>query len=222
MKINNIDKKEVIRYLGIKGEVEGLDLICKCMEECRELVDYRVAYREYTIEENEVGLEIKDTNKNLLGISIKKYLKGCYKVILIGVTLGYEVEKAIKRYEKVDLLKALVLDACSTAAIEGVCDEIENSIDEKVKANKEFTRGRFSPGYGDFPIEFQKDFLELVDASRTIGLNVTESNILIPRKSVTAIIGVSKFKNNKNIRSCEQCGFYNKCNYRKGGKKCYD
>lgn len=223
MKITNIDKKEVLRYLGVKGKEEDFELIDKCIEECKEIVDYRVTYREYGLEEYKDNLKILGTENFLKGISIKRHLKGCYKVILLGVTLGYEVERAINKYEKIDLLKALILDACSTTAIEEVCNEIEEAIKERVESRNEFIRERFSPGYGDFSIDFQKDFLELIDGQRAIGLNLTESNILIPRKSVTAIIGVSKYRNNQaSIRSCDKCSFYTKCNYRKGGKRCYD
>ena len=49
---------------------------------------------------------------------------------------------------------------------------------------------RFSPGYGDLPIELQRDFLTLLDASRKIGLTATESSMLVPSKSITALIGI--------------------------------
>lgn len=223
MKITNIDKKEVLRYLGVKGNEEEFELLDKCIEECKRISDYRVTYREYGLEESIDNLRILGTEKFLKGVAIKRHLKGCYKVILLGVTLGHEIEKTINRYEKIHLLKALILDACATAAIEDICNEIEEAIKEKVENKNEFIRERFSPGYGDFLIEFQKDFLELIDGQRAIGLNLTESNILIPRKSVTALIGVSKYRSSHSSkRSCEQCNFYTKCNYRKGGKKCYD
>lgn len=223
MKITNIDKKEVLRYLGIKENEKEFELMEKCMEECKRIADYRVTYREYRLEEYIDNLKILGTEKHLRGVSIKRHLKGCYKVILLGVTLGYEIERTINKYEKINMVKALILDACATAAIEDICNEIEEVIKEKIESKNEFIRERFSPGYGDFSIEFQKDFLELIDGQRTIGLNLTESNILIPRKSVTALIGISKYRNNHSLkRSCEKCSFYTKCNYRKGGKKCYD
>ncbi|WP_415275095.1 vitamin B12 dependent-methionine synthase activation domain-containing protein, partial [Clostridium perfringens] len=219
----NIDKKEVLRYLGTKGKEEDFDIVDSCIDECKEIADYRVTYREYCLEEYNDRLSILGTKKFLNGISIKRHLKRCHKVILLGVTLGHEIERAINKYEKIDLLKALILDACATAAIEEVCNEIGEAIKEKFEGRNEFIRERFSPGYGDFSIEFQKDFLELIDGQRAIGLNLTESNILIPRKSVTAIIGVSKYKSSEVfIRICAKCSFYTKCNYRKGGKKCYD
>ena len=57
--------------------------------------------------------------------------------------------------------------------------------------NDRFLTDRFSPGYGDFPMESSKDLVGLLDAGRRIGLTVSQSGILIPRKSVTAVLGVS-------------------------------
>ena len=51
---------------------------------------------------------------------------------------------------------------------------------------------RFSPGYGDLSITIQKDFLQALNADKTVGLSLSEGNLMIPEKSVTAFIGVSK------------------------------
>ena len=53
-------------------------------------------------------------------------------------------------------------------------------------------RPRFSPGYGDLPLELQKDVFRVLDCPRKIGLSLNESLLMSPSKSVTAIIGIGK------------------------------
>ena len=79
---------------------------------------------------------------------------------------------------------------------------------------------RFSPGYGDLPISLQDSFLRLVDAQKQIGLTVTTTHILTPRKSVTAIIGLANQPQNKRFRGCAYCSMFETCAFRKAGKTC--
>ena len=70
------------------------------------------------------------------------------------------------------------------------------------------------------PIGMQKDFCAILDTARKIGLTVTDSNILVPRKSVTAVIGISDIPVKKRSSGCENCSMFKNCNYRKDGKHC--
>ena len=79
---------------------------------------------------------------------------------------------------------------------------------------------RFSPGYGDYPITLQADFLRLLDAPRKIGLTATEHYLLTPAKSVTAIAGLSPEPIEKQRRGCAVCSLRNTCQYRKNGEHC--
>ena len=93
------------------------------------------------------------------------------------------------------------------------------------KEMKEKTGGsytwRYSPGYGDYPIECQGAFLSALNAGRLIGLTVTESNILLPRKSVTAVIGISEKEiESSEKRGCDSCKLRETCKFRKEGKGC--
>jgi len=73
------------------------------------------------------------------------------------------------------------------------------------------------------PIEIQPDILKIVDAERRIGLTVTDTNIMIPRKSVSAIIGIyNGEKVIENKKNCENCNLRDKCAYRKRGARCND
>ena len=71
--------------------------------------------------------------------------------------------------------------------------------------DKNYLRPRFSPGYGDFSILYQKDVLRMLDAPKKIGLTMTDGYMLTPTKSVTAIIGISNTKEPCHRKGCEEC-----------------
>ena len=100
---------------------------------------------------------------------------------------------------------AVLYQAAAAAMIETYCDEVNNTI--KAEASREglFCRPRFSPGYGDFSIEHQRDFSRLLDTPRSIGLTVTESCLLAPVKSVTAVIGLTDSPQPCHRKGCEEC-----------------
>ena len=103
--------------------------------------------------------------------------------------------------------------------IEQVCDAFQKTINDAVDG---YTTSRFSPGYGDFPIEVQPDMIRYIDGQRKIGLNVTSNNLLVPRKSVTAVIGVSDRPVRGSLATCAECVLRDKCDLRKEGKLCGD
>ena len=76
---------------------------------------------------------------------------------------------------------------------------------------------RFSPGYGDFPLEAQKDIFRTLDCSRKIGLTLNESLLMSPSKSVTAIVGLSPCAGPEPKNRCSQCGKTD-CMYRRTTK----
>ena len=78
---------------------------------------------------------------------------------------------------------------------------------------------RFSPGYGDLPLEVSDKLLDALNAKKEIGINMTKSFMLVPVKSVTAIIGISDRKESRG-RNCSLCSISEVCKYRKGGVFC--
>lgn len=138
--------------------------------------------------------------------SLGKNLLGCDKIILFGATLGVGVDQLLFRSSKTNMAKTVVLQACAAALLEEYCDECQDEIAEKMKQEGRFLRPRFSPGYGDFSIECQRNVIQMLDAAKTIGLTITDSLMMVPSKSVTAVIGVSQFPIQCHRQGCEACG----------------
>ena len=218
-----VNRDEVLRYLGFRGQIID-EKLQELIDECRETVvvksDPKYVYGYFNIENNDEGILIKDTTLVLKGEDIKKHLKDCDKCVLMVVTLGLNIEREIILNEKVSLTKSIVLDSCATTYIEEVCDNIQNDIEQFAKKNNLNITSRYSPGYGDLSLDSQEKILSVTDASKRIGVTTTEHNILFPRKSVTAIIGLSKGKIQKTKRDCTKCNKYNDCVFRKGGSNC--
>ncbi len=133
-------------------------------------------------------------------------------------TLGADVDKLIRVTQVSNLARAVVLDSFATVAIEQVCDSAEQEIAEAFPGL--YMTFRFSPGYGDYPVSLQKYFLGELDAGRKIGLSANESYILIPAKSVTAVIGLSENPIEKRKRGCAVCNMRAECQYRRRGEHC--
>lgn len=123
----------------------------------------------------------------------------------MGVTLGPAVDLLLKKYSVLNMSKAVVVQACAAAYLEEICDRVVDEIEREFDC-RGYLRPRFSPGYGDFSILHQKEILEMIDAPRKIGLTMTEASMLVPTKSVTAVIGISKEKTACHKSGCEDCG----------------
>ena len=219
----DINKEEVLRYLGYKGQDIDENLastIEECREEIKKVITPRVVYSYKNIKSSDDGVEVITTNLILKGNDIKEHLKNSTECVLMAVTLGNEVEKRTRLYEKTNLTKALILDACATTAVEEVCDIVENGVKEKAISDGMNITFRYSPGYGDLPLDVQNIFLRVLVAQKKIGLTVSENNLLFPRKSVTAIIGIVNSGIEKKRKSCKECSNYENCSFRKEGESC--
>ena len=80
--------------------------------------------------------------------------------------------------------------ALADALIEALCDFAEAEVCSGLD-----TSGRFSPGYADLELSLGKEIIALTDAERTLGIKLTESGLMVPKKSVNAIIAVRNLKN---------------------------
>lgn len=219
----NIDKKEVLRYLGHKGQAidENTDsIVNECIDEVRKIIMPKAVYDYKNIQITDKGVEIEGSNLILTGNDIKNLLNESNECVLMAVTLGNDIERKTRLYERINLTKALILDSCATTAVEAACDNIEEIIKREVEEKGMSITFRYSPGYGDLPLNVQNNFLRVVNAEKLIGLNVSENDILFPRKSVTAIIGIVNKNIKKKKRDCSTCNNYANCSFRREGESC--
>lgn len=218
-----LDEKEILRYLGYnhqKIDLQTNNLIKECIKEIKELIHKHYIYQIFDIEKKYHHIHLKNTKLFLEGIDIYNHLFHSEKCAILAVTLGNIIDKRIKYYSKINLTKSLIFDACATTAIEAMADNTEEEIITYAKQNNYHTTYRYSPGYGDFPLSIQPEILKILDTERKIGLTVTQDFLLLPRKSITAIIGFQKNPVSLNSKNCKTCNLYETCTYKKEGNHC--
>ncbi|MEG1316105.1 MAG: hypothetical protein RR227_03850 [Oscillospiraceae bacterium] len=219
----SIDCDEAFRYLGYRSPPVGdiLDeMNCAAamvFEACRP----HIISRSFGFERTAEGIAVKGASLCFSGRSISALLHNSNECLLFCATIGTEIEALIRKWQIRDIAFAAMLDACASSAVEGLCNSFESELLEEYSAKGMFLTDRFSPGYGDLPITLQRDFCAALDTPRKIGVCVSESGILIPRKSVTAIIGISNYEQRHIIDGCNGCILFDNCKFRTNGVSCY-
>lgn len=220
IELSQLDIDEVLRYMGCppqQADAATRALAEGCAAEMLALLQPRWTYRTEELSLDPEGVRLS-CGLLLPGQDLRRHMQGCEKIILFAVTLSAGADLAIRRAESRDMARALCLDCCATAGAEQSCDQIEARL-HTAYPDWSFTP-RFSPGYGDLPLNLQGPLLDLLDAPRRIGLCVNDHHILTPRKSVTAVIGLHRDKTRAQHRRCESCPAYDNCQYRKAGGHC--
>lgn len=208
--------KEAVRYLGYGRNVadeKTLTLIREAFAELEHSAAPKSVCRIFDVERTE-DEKIIIGNMKINSRSLGRNLKGCKEVILFGATLGENVDRLIRRRTLTDMAGAVVMQACAAAFLEEFCDEEQIKIGIEMERRGLYLRPRFSPGYGDFDILYQEPLMRMLDCAKRIGLTMTESFMMTPTKSVTAVIGASPVKERCPIEGCEACGKMD-CEYRR-------
>ena len=211
IQLGPLDHREAVRYLGdsrVAMNARMEQLLAECEEEVQKAADPKYLYKVRELPWPEL----------MAGNDIAEHLSGCSKVVILAATLGAGVDRMLRVAQVRDMSRAVVLDALSSVAIEQVCRSFDAFIAQEYKDL--YQTFRFSPGYGDYPIGLQKWFLTELDAPKKIGLTTNENALLIPTKSVTAVMGLSETEPPKRKRGCASCNLRGECIYRKRGDHC--
>ena len=209
--ILQIDPVETRRYAGLrKAKNFNEENIIDACEDARLLIDVRGIWNiyDYDCKNHVVCAEPKF---KIIGNSINKHLNGCDKVICLAATIGEAIEQEItNRFKNGQYVSSMLLDAAATCAVEQAADAMEKAIAQKVNREGYTMKWRFSPGYGDWDLTQQAELFRISCAGE-IGIKLTDAMMMIPRKSITAIIGLIKNefanKNSCTIKShdCSRC-----------------
>ena len=207
------DLKEALRYMGYKGHTPDPDsmmLIEECKSELLKAVSPVCCYM-YTeiraISEDETELVFGKVKSR----DLARHLKGCTGAYLFAATIGISVDRLISKYSRIKPAKGVITDALGSSSIESFCDFAELEITKDITQHC----SRFSAGYGDFSLSHQTDFMRCLDMNRTLGITLSDSLLMTPTKSVTAVIGIGA-SNRTCASKCISCP-NTKCIYRDSG-----
>ena len=205
-------KENALKYLGyLDNQVDSNTeiLLNECLKEL-EQVTPKFMYQIYTLTHH--PLTIKELNLTINYPDLIDLFDSCDRIVIIACTLGLQLDQQLRYYSKINLTKMTVMDALASSYIEIKCDEYE------AKQNFGKRPFRFCPGYGNVPLELNKNLANALNCSKHICLTVQESNLLLPQKSMIGLIGLGDEKLTKH---CFSCVNKENCMYRKRGQRCY-
>ena len=140
---------------------------------------------------------------------LARVLAGSSKVITFAATVGIEYDRLIRRYQRIEPTRALILQALGAERVEALCDLFCSGFEGRTS--------RYSPGYGDLPLEVQKDVFAVLSPESRIGISLNDSLLMTPSKSVTALFGIRDGSSNSDGHDCSQCGLLS-CEFRRETK----
>ena len=187
----NPNMGEVFRYMGVRGEPGEAtkNLANEAVEKIKSSAVCRVCYSRIPIERPEKNTIVIGKIKTD-SVCLGKNLRGCSEVYIFFATIGSAVDRLIAA-SRTAPSKALALDAAASALTEAVCNFLNRQLKEEALKEGKFLRPRYSAGFGDFTLEHQRSFVDMLNTSKNIGVVLRNETMLFPTKSVSALIGIS-------------------------------
>ena len=190
-----VNKSEIYRYLGYKT---GMDLPKEIETSVEEILDNvlkqsvpKVCYKYF---ETKVGEQVDFGFMSVESKELASNLEGCTETVIFGATIGIYTDRQIQKEQILSPVRALIYQAVGAAVVEAVCDDFNEWIRQKEKEKGRDICPRFSPGYGDVSLSIQKSIFQELSLAKLAGITLTDSLLMIPEKSVTAIIGIKNKK----------------------------
>jgi len=208
-----INRKRVCHYVGYSTDCKMpariSSLIDEYIENANHLIEPSYSYVIGDIELVHDSTVVIEGSIIFESQVIARLLEQCHKVAVFLVTIGKHLEETSCRLADDGLiLQASVLDAIGSDATEKVADFVQDSIREMAGAQGFVTSRRFSPGYCDWDIGQQRAVFQAVDGD-VVGIRLTKRCLMIPRKSISGIIGIGPSNSNvENYNPCKTCNKY--------------
>ena len=192
----NLDPREIARYLGIRGkplDPQGAAWADQCQRELAQTVTPR-----------HLGRRLPLTLFQGQSRDLDHHLRHCREGILYAVTLGPEADRLLRRWSAQSMAKAAVGQAVCAAWLDALCADYCESLQQGL-AQGEYLTPPYSPGYGDWDLGAQPLVLDLLQAPKRLGLTLTAGGMLVPEKSVTALVGISDRPEEACGQKCMRC-----------------
>nr|WP_300850933.1 vitamin B12 dependent-methionine synthase activation domain-containing protein [uncultured Acetatifactor sp.] len=210
-----LDRNEILRYMGATtgGDILG-DMIDRAEKEV-----IAASRPKHVFKHIDIAVNIEKGKVNLAGTDIRSrdlaaHLNGCNEGFLFACTLGVGVDSLVKRYGLTEIYMLPVVQATAAAYTEFCADSAQKEIETYASRQSLYMRPRYSPGYGDFQLSCQKFIFDALQIPKNIGISLTDSFLMVPFKSVTAVIGLSSDPTQCHINKCMSCTAKN-CPFRK-------
>ena len=203
-----LNMQEALRYLGAQSpDAALLTGLTALAEELQSRITPRFTWA------------LTDTAELALpGQLAQRMLADCPRSAVLVCTLGAEFDLWMRQLSARDMARAVMLDALGSVYVEAGCDAAEDAI--RARFPGKHLTDRFSPGYGDLPLDVQPRLLASARADRIV-VGLTPSLLMTPQKSVSAIVGIADAPQPARVRGCVHCALNKTCPYRKAGTTCH-
>lgn len=210
-----LNRSEILRYMGIPSSDNTLD----AMIDRAEAEVITASRPKHVYKHIDVDVNLSEGRVLLAGTPIESHdlaghLNGCREGFLFASTLGIGVDSLVKRYSLTEPPMLPVIQAVAAAYTEYCADEAQREVEAFAAERGLYLRPRYSPGYGDFQLSCQRFIFDALQISKNIGVSLTDSFLMVPFKSVTAVIGLSSDPSQCHINKCMTCSATN-CPFRK-------
>ncbi len=193
-----IEEKKVLRELRIPRSIETLKEINEehIARDIKNAIDLAYSlirgsgcYRTFKIENfTSEGVIVHDSASLFRGENILRLLKKCDYATLLVCTIGESIVKKIEELTKSSLVDAYYLERVAAWMVDYMAEHVGSKIETEITKNGYKSTFRYAAGYGDWKLEAQGEIMRLTEAEK-IGVSITESYIMVPRFSVSAVIG---------------------------------
>jgi len=228
-----INKAEVLRYMGYHPdsysnrdgetffyESDISEQLAQAIADIERTSIPKYTYKVFELDRSHGSITLSGTSVSIPGRDADRLLAECSSCIIFAATVGLVCDQMIRKKQIADMASALMLDCCASSAIESICDQLNDDLEKEYSSRGLFLTERYSPGYGDMPLDLQTSLCALLQTTKLIGLSVTPGLTLTPTKSVTAIIGISETPQTVKAKSCIDCRLKETCCYNAAGQTC--
>lgn len=182
-----VSADEILKQLrDEKPDERTKNLVSDLINKSKPLIKPRAIVKEFKITKKGKDFVEIDKKLKIKSSNVAFLLKDCELATFFACTLSSDFQEKSE-----NLLVSVVVDAIGSVAVEKLAEKINKVIFEKAKKEGFKVTQRYSCGFADWSLNDQPKILKMLDASK-IGLKANKANILIPRKSITAIIGWHK------------------------------
>ena len=191
MEINNKLITNALRYMRVppdRHDQELFDFVAETFEKIEGFLNPKFIWSKFGMEKLNNGIKIADTE--FISDDILRLMQKSEECVLLAVTLGAEIDRQIILSQKNNMLDGIALDACASVLVDEICNDMTRKKILPELNQDQYLTSRFSPGYGDLNLKYNKDIIEILNATKMIGLSVTGSYMMTPVKSVTALVGI--------------------------------
>jgi len=193
-----LPKDDIFRRLSYrKGvtrlEPQELEEMDRAIDDALSFIHLRGVARRIAVEEKKSTKTLLSTGETLKSRNLARMLRNSEEIMLMGATAGPAVMDAIRDDSLHGrMTRGVILDAVASEMVDHALDWMVAFFNQDLRRERrQLTKRRFSAGYGDFLLENQKWIYDALDLGR-LGVELSESFILTPEKSVTALAGIER------------------------------